>query len=162
MEDARVFADTHRLILDLVARGIVDGLRIDHIDGLRDPETYLRRLRNTSGGAYVVVEKILESNERLPESWPVAGTTGYEFLNRVNNLFVDSRSESGAQRVLRALQRGNDDYEKIAHDAKLQIMYAGAGGRGRASTRRCWPTSARGTGAIAIIRAATCAMRCVR
>jgi (1->4)-alpha-D-glucan 1-alpha-D-glucosylmutase len=122
MEDARVFADTHRLILDLVARGIVDGLRIDHIDGLRDPETYLRRLRNTSGGAYVVVEKILESNERLPESWPVAGTTGYEFLNRVNNLFVDSRSESALSACYARFSGGNDDYEKIAHDAKLQIM----------------------------------------
>jgi (1->4)-alpha-D-glucan 1-alpha-D-glucosylmutase len=121
-EDARVFADTHRLILDLVACGIVDGLRVDHIDGLRDPETYLRRLRNTSGDAYVVVEKILETDERLPASWPVAGTTGYEFLNRVNNLFVDSRNESALSACYARFSGGNDDYQKIAHDAKLQIM----------------------------------------
>jgi (1->4)-alpha-D-glucan 1-alpha-D-glucosylmutase len=121
-EDARVFADTHRLILDLVARGIVDGLRVDHIDGLRDPETYLRRLRNTSGDAYVVVEKILETHEGLPASWPVAGTTGYEFLNRVNNLFVDSRNESALSACYARFSAGNDDYGKIAYDAKLQIM----------------------------------------
>jgi (1->4)-alpha-D-glucan 1-alpha-D-glucosylmutase len=121
-EDVRVFADTHRLILDLVAEGVVDGLRVDHVDGLRDPETYLRRLRNTSGSTYVVVEKILASGERLPESWPVAGTTGYEFLNRVNNLFVDSRNEAALGACYARFSGGNDDYREIAHRAKLQIM----------------------------------------
>jgi (1->4)-alpha-D-glucan 1-alpha-D-glucosylmutase len=122
MEDVQVFADTHRLILDLIGRGVVDGLRIDHVDGLRDPETYLRRLRNTSGSAYVVVEKILASGERLPESWPVAGTTGYEFLNRVNNLFVDSRNEAALSACYARFSEGNDDYGEVAYRAKLQIM----------------------------------------
>ncbi|MET0153871.1 MAG: malto-oligosyltrehalose synthase [Candidatus Binatia bacterium] len=122
MEDVRVFADTHRLILDLVAGGIVDGLRIDHVDGLRDPETYLRRLRNTSESTYVVVEKILETGERLPESWPVAGTTGYDFLNRINNLFIDSRNEAALSACYVRFSGGNDDYRDIAYRAKLQIM----------------------------------------
>jgi (1->4)-alpha-D-glucan 1-alpha-D-glucosylmutase len=121
-EDVRVFADTHRLILELVAWGIVDGFRVDHVDGLRDPETYLRRLRNTSGSAYVVVEKILETGESLPESWPVAGTTGYDFLNRVNNLFIDRRNEAALDASYARFSGGNDDYREIAYRSKLQIM----------------------------------------
>src|SRR5580698_8123888 len=83
VEDERVFAESHRLILDLVHRGTVDGLRIDHVDGLADPQGYLERLRQATGGGYVVVEKILQSGEELPGSWPVAGTSGYDFLNQV-------------------------------------------------------------------------------
>jgi (1->4)-alpha-D-glucan 1-alpha-D-glucosylmutase len=122
IEDPRVFGDTHRLILDLVARGVVDGLRVDHVDGLRDPETYLCRLRNASEGTYVVVEKILAAGEGLPESWPVAGTTGYDFLNRVSNLFVDPTSEAALSACYARYSGGNDDYAAIARDAKLQIM----------------------------------------
>ena len=112
IEDPRVFDDTHRLILDLVARGVVDGLRVDHVDGLRDPETYLDRLRNASRGTYVVVEKILAAGEGLPESWPVAGTTGYDFLNRVNNLFVDPTSEAALSACYARFSGGNDDYRR--------------------------------------------------
>ncbi|MGH9180426.1 MAG: alpha-amylase family glycosyl hydrolase, partial [Acidimicrobiales bacterium] len=83
VEDPLVFEDTHRLVLDMVADGRVDGLRIDHPDGLRDPEGYLVRLAEATGGAWVVVEKILEPGEELPGAWPVAGTTGYEALNRI-------------------------------------------------------------------------------
>ena len=89
VEDPQVFEDTHALVLEWVEKGVVDGLRIDHPDGLLDPEGYLHRLNEASGGAWVVVEKILEPGERLPATWPVAGTTGYDFAARVGGLFVD-------------------------------------------------------------------------
>jgi (1->4)-alpha-D-glucan 1-alpha-D-glucosylmutase len=90
VEDPAVFDATHRLIVELVRSGRVDGLRVDHVDGLRDPQGYLERLQQALGGdAYVVVEKILHEGESLRESWPIAGTTGYEFLDTVGGLFVD-------------------------------------------------------------------------
>jgi (1->4)-alpha-D-glucan 1-alpha-D-glucosylmutase len=81
VEDDHVFDDSHALILDLVEQGVVDGLRVDHIDGLADPESYLVKLRQRIGpNAYLVVEKILEHEEQLPSHWPVQGTTGYEVI----------------------------------------------------------------------------------
>lgn len=90
VEDPEVFAATHAKILELVRDGVVDGLRIDHPDGLADPEAYLRRLNEETGGAcWTVVEKILTGDEPLPASWPVAGTTGYDALHRIDGLFTD-------------------------------------------------------------------------
>ena len=91
VEEPRVFDAAHDQILRLVREGSVTGLRIDHVDGLADPLAYLRRLREAPGGdgPYVVVEKILLGSERLPPAWPVAGTTGYDFLGAVSGLFVD-------------------------------------------------------------------------
>ncbi|MGH9166117.1 MAG: malto-oligosyltrehalose synthase, partial [Acidimicrobiales bacterium] len=89
VEDPQVFEDTHRLILAWVAAGAIDGLRVDHPDGLYDPEGYLRRLQAAAPSAWIVVEKILEPGEALPAAWPVAGTTGYDALNRIGGLFVD-------------------------------------------------------------------------
>jgi (1->4)-alpha-D-glucan 1-alpha-D-glucosylmutase len=88
MEDERVFDATHRLLFRLVAEGKVTGLRIDHPDGLYAPSAYFRRLRREHDGLYIVVEKILEGHEKMPSSWQVDGTTGYEWLNAVNGLFV--------------------------------------------------------------------------
>jgi (1->4)-alpha-D-glucan 1-alpha-D-glucosylmutase len=122
VEDEAVFADTHRLILDLVADGTVDGLRVDHVDGLADPEGYLARLCDATGGGYVVVEKILQPDEQLPRSWPVAGTSGYDFLNQVSQLFVDA-GQGAAMRACYARFTGlHQDYADVAHAAKLQIM----------------------------------------
>ncbi|MFD7259234.1 malto-oligosyltrehalose synthase [Streptomyces sp. NPDC059874] len=90
VEDPEVFAATHAKVLELVRDGVVEGLRIDHVDGLADPEGYLRRLRAAVGeGCWVVVEKILAREERLPSGWPVAGTTGYDALHRVDGVFTD-------------------------------------------------------------------------
>ncbi|MGZ3442931.1 MAG: malto-oligosyltrehalose synthase, partial [Polyangia bacterium] len=89
MEDTRVFDATHQLVFQLVAEGKVTGLRIDHPDGLYAPSAYFRRLQREHDGLYVVVEKILEGHEKMPSSWLVDGTTGYEWLNAVNGLFVD-------------------------------------------------------------------------
>ena len=88
VEDDAVFEDVHRLILDLVREGTVDGLRIDHVDGLADPGAYLTRLREHAPDAWIVVEKITEGHERLPREWPVEGTTGYEFIAAMDDLLV--------------------------------------------------------------------------
>ncbi|MFF0434482.1 malto-oligosyltrehalose synthase [Streptomyces sp. NPDC004327] len=90
VEDPEVFAATHAKVLELVADGVVEGLRIDHPDGLADPEGYLERLEAATGGrCWIVVEKILTGAEPLPGSWPVAGTTGYDALRHVDGVFTD-------------------------------------------------------------------------
>ncbi|GGZ26682.1 malto-oligosyltrehalose synthase [Streptomyces poonensis] len=89
VEDPEVFTATHAKILQLLDEGVVDGLRVDHPDGLADPEAYLRRLHEATGGRWTVVEKILAEGEPLPAAWPVAGTTGYDALRHVDGLFVD-------------------------------------------------------------------------
>ena len=88
VEDPAVFDATHAVILRLVAEGLVNGLRVDHPDGLADPREYLRRLSAATGGVWVVMEKILEARERLPADWPCAGTTGYDALRLADGLFV--------------------------------------------------------------------------
>jgi (1->4)-alpha-D-glucan 1-alpha-D-glucosylmutase len=89
VEDPRVFDATHEVILRLVAEGLIDGLRVDHPDGLADPRGYLARLAGRTGGAWVATEKILTGDERLPADWPCAGTTGYDALGAVGGLFLD-------------------------------------------------------------------------
>ncbi|WP_329544935.1 malto-oligosyltrehalose synthase [Streptomyces sp. NBC_01356] len=89
VEDPEVFAATHAKILELLDDGVVEGLRIDHPDGLADPDTYLRHLHEATGGRWTVVEKILADGEPLPAAWPVAGTTGYDALRHVDGLFAD-------------------------------------------------------------------------
>ncbi|MGW5215203.1 malto-oligosyltrehalose synthase [Streptomyces sp. NPDC004051] len=89
VEDPEVFEATHAKILQLLREGVVDGLRVDHPDGLADPDGYLRRLHEATGGRWTVVEKILADGEPLPASWPVAGTTGYDALRQVDGLFTD-------------------------------------------------------------------------
>jgi malto-oligosyltrehalose synthase len=109
-EDPEVFAETHELILRLVGVGTVDALRVDHVDGLRDPAEYLARLRaatdeRRAGGVPIVVEKILMYDERLRDSWPVDGTTGYERLNDIEDLFVHPDGFASLERRYRALRR---------------------------------------------------------
>ncbi|MFF8916283.1 malto-oligosyltrehalose synthase [Streptomyces sp. NPDC015032] len=89
VEDPEVFAATHGKILELVRDGVVDGLRVDHPDGLADPAAFLERLSAATGGRWTVVEKILTGAEPLPADWAVAGTTGYDALHRIDGLFVD-------------------------------------------------------------------------
>ncbi|WP_251095391.1 malto-oligosyltrehalose synthase [Streptomyces sp. Caat 7-52] len=97
VEDPRVFDATHGTILRLLDDGVIDGLRIDHPDGLADPDAYLARLHEATGGRWTVVEKILADGERLPAAWPVAGTTGYDALRHVDGLFTD---RTGAYELL--------------------------------------------------------------
>ncbi|WP_448560455.1 malto-oligosyltrehalose synthase [Trichothermofontia sp.] len=93
VEREDVFNKIHALTLKLIKQNKITGLRVDHIDGLYDPTQYLNRLREGAENAYIVVEKILETNETLPINWPVQGTTGYDFLNQVNGLFCQQSSE---------------------------------------------------------------------
>jgi (1->4)-alpha-D-glucan 1-alpha-D-glucosylmutase len=118
VEREDVFAATHAEIVRLVRAGIVAGLRIDHIDGLRDPATYLGRLRDATGGAYVVVEKILARDEALPEGWATAGTTGYEFLALAGGLFVDPEGFARMKALHRRLTGQPTRFEDIAEAAK--------------------------------------------
>src|SRR5687767_10126215 len=122
MEDEQVFADTHARVLQCVSEGGIHGLRIDHPDGLRDPQVYLERLRAAAPDAWIVVEKILEPGECLPASWPVAGTTGYEFLNRVGGLFIDPSAETPLTEFYAEFTGQTTDYARLVHDKKLHIL----------------------------------------
>jgi (1->4)-alpha-D-glucan 1-alpha-D-glucosylmutase len=130
MENDDVFDATHRLILELVAERKVDGLRIDHPDGLYDPAKYLRQLRDKlaardEGEAqypYIVVEKILTGKERLRPDWPVDGTTGYEFANAVNGLFVSQNSADKMQRIYRFFSGNSLDLADLVYQCKKLIL----------------------------------------
>ncbi|MFN2556876.1 MAG: malto-oligosyltrehalose synthase [Nitriliruptorales bacterium] len=128
VEDPHVFRVSHERLLQLVADGTVTALRVDHVDGLRDPLGYLDELQRAVGHAaglepfYVVVEKILAGNERLPEDWPVAGTTGYEFLVDLNGLFVDPEGLERLDYLYRRFTGADDPVADIAHDRKLDAM----------------------------------------
>ena len=120
IEDPLVFDDTHHLILELVRTGAVDGLRIDHPDGLTDPAGYLVRLAGASGGAWTVVEKILESGEQLP-MWPVAGTTGYDFGHVAGGVLRDPAGVDAIVDHWRSTVDG-DDWETTVAGAKREIL----------------------------------------
>ncbi len=118
VEDPDVFELTHRKVLELVRDGVVDGLRVDHVDGLADPAGYLDRLRS-EGVTRVWVEKILEAGESLP-NWPVAGTTGYEFANDVTALFVDPAGEAPLTELYAELTGERRSFAQVADEAKLE------------------------------------------
>src|SRR5579863_5392371 len=131
MENEVVFEATHRLVLRLMAEGKVNGLRIDHPDGLYDPRQYFDRLNRaiadatqTSGNEahYVVIEKILSGAERLPDEWPVCGTTGYDFANLVNGLFVDIAAALPMERAYRNFVDDEVDVDDLAYSCRILIM----------------------------------------
>ena len=117
-EDEHVFEETHRLALRLVSEGAVDGLRVDHPDGLADPAGYLRRLRD-GGARHVWVEKILDPGEPLRD-WAVEGTVGYEFLNDVAALFVDPAGEAPLTDLWAELSGDARAFGEVALEAKLE------------------------------------------
>ena len=121
-EDPDVFAATHRLLIDLVRAGTVEGLRIDHPDGLADPEDYLRRLSDATGGVWTVVEKVLEGDEALSETWACDGTTGYEALNRITRLFLDPVAARPLAALYAEISGEAPDWAHTAHQAKLDVL----------------------------------------
>ncbi len=123
-EDERVFYDTHARVLEWVAEGRVTGLRIDHPDGLRDPEGYFERLRSLAPQAWIVAEKILMSGERLPVSWPVEGTTGYDFVSRVAGVMVDPTGEQPLSEFYAEFTGEPTDYAELVRKKKLLALDA--------------------------------------
>ncbi|MEU2874367.1 malto-oligosyltrehalose synthase [Streptomyces olivoreticuli] len=134
VEDPEVFAATHAKVLELLRDGVIDGLRVDHPDGLADPAGYLRRLAAATGGRWTVVEKILSGDERLPVDWPVAGTTGYDALRHLDGLFVDPEGAAELGALYRAFtglppDRGGDwpatvrraAYRVITHELAAEV-----------------------------------------
>ncbi|GAC1663882.1 MAG: malto-oligosyltrehalose synthase [Candidatus Acidiferrum sp.] len=130
VEEPVVFEAIHGLVLRLIPRAAFTGLRIDHIDGLRDPSAYLQRLQdrlarsqeNGSASTYVIVEKILERDEQLPADWPVSGTTGYEFLNHTNRLFVHPDGVKDLERVYANFIGQHADFGDLLYQKKKLVM----------------------------------------
>lgn len=138
MENAQVFHESHLLVRHLVREGRVAGLRIDHIDGLWDPQQYLERLqgltlddngRGDGKPLYVLVEKIRERRETLPPEWKIHGTTGYEFIAQLSGLFVDPSNEARFTACYRVSTGDQTDYEQVVYEKKrliLEEMFANA------------------------------------
>lgn len=133
-EDRSVFDEAHSLIFNLLEAGKVQALRVDHVDGLRDPEEYIDRLRrrlaelvthskriHSSNEPYIVVEKILMSGEDLQANWKISGTTGYDFLRRVNGLFVSKENEGKFQKIYKGFTRRKENFERVAYDSRMTI-----------------------------------------
>ncbi|MFN2570864.1 MAG: malto-oligosyltrehalose synthase [Gemmatimonadales bacterium] len=125
-EVPEVFCETHRLVLELVRSGKADGLRIDHVDGMQDPDGYLQRVRQACE-CYVVVEKILASDEQLPDHWPVEGTTGYGLLNLVGGLFINPSAEAPLTQFYATFAGISDAYADVKHEKRLFVLREGLG-----------------------------------
>lgn len=124
IQKRRVFDHYHRYILSLIKKDIFQGLRIDHVDGLYDPEKYLQRLRRAAGKqVYIVVEKILEKGEKLPDSWDIQGSTGYDFLSVVNNLFTDRSAKKKFDELYQQLTGRRQDPGQLGYEKKSNILY---------------------------------------
>ncbi|TVP53799.1 MAG: malto-oligosyltrehalose synthase [Halomonadaceae bacterium] len=122
MEDEDVFQAVHALPLAWVSQGQVEGLRVDHPDGLRDPGQYFHRLAQRCPDTWILAEKILARGESLPADWPVAGTTGYDFLNLVGGLFVDPRGEKPLTRLLEKITGETTDFPTLVLHCKEQVL----------------------------------------
>ncbi len=131
VEDPVVFDATHRIIFNLIERGAVTGLRIDHIDGLKDPFGYLRRIQERASTTtdkhaesqfYVIVEKILSGAEQLPFDWPTQGTTGYEYTNAVNRLFLHPEGGRKIERIYSHFVNHEVPYEDLLYQKKKLVM----------------------------------------
>lgn len=125
VEDPAVFDATHRLIARLLADGVLSGIRVDHIDGLADPAAYLHRLRDLAGpDTWLLVEKILDRDERLPAGWPIAGTTGYEVGNAIAQWLLD---RDGHHRLVEAFETATDLHGPVGDalpQSKLHVVHA--------------------------------------
>ncbi len=121
-EDDEVFDKVHEKLLSLVGSGMIDGIRIDHADGLFDPEKYLDRLRESAENVYIIVEKILEGDETLRHSWPVQGTTGYDFLGKVTSLMSSGDNLPELHRIYTKFAGERYDESEILYNLKLETI----------------------------------------
>ncbi|MDQ7251435.1 malto-oligosyltrehalose synthase [Dongia sedimenti] len=121
-----VFQDYHRLILDLRRRGIIDGVRVDHVDGLAEPIAYCRKLRDALDAmaphSYLVIEKILHSGERLSADWSIHGTSGYDFMDEVSAVLHDPQGEEALTVLWQALSGDQRSFPAVAGDARREIL----------------------------------------
>jgi (1->4)-alpha-D-glucan 1-alpha-D-glucosylmutase len=123
MEDREVFTDTHVRVLDWLRTGVLDGVRVDHPDGLRNPREYFERLHHGAPGAWALAEGVLAPDQELPDDWPVAGTTGYDFLNSALGLFVDPAGEPALTAAYAELTGETDDFHETAYSRKHLVMH---------------------------------------
>jgi (1->4)-alpha-D-glucan 1-alpha-D-glucosylmutase len=125
MEDTQVFDATHALVLRLIGKNMVSGLRLDHVDGLFDPRGYFDRLHEAVGPdrqIYLVVEKILTEGEKLPEDWAVHGTSGYEFLNILNSLYVDKSAGREFEKLYNRITGSRLSFQEVVYTSKKLII----------------------------------------
>lgn len=122
VEDPAVFDATHRLLLDLLARGVLDGLRIDHVDGLADPRGYLRRLAAAAPGRWIVAEKILAPDESMPEDWACAGGTGYDVLRALTAVLTEPAGASRLTALHAGLTSTPEDFATVVTQSKLDVL----------------------------------------
>jgi (1->4)-alpha-D-glucan 1-alpha-D-glucosylmutase len=127
MEREHVFEETHALVLDWLKEGVIDGVRIDHPDGLRDPLEYFKRLREAAPDAWIVAEKILEPGEFLRDEWPIEGTSGYDFLNTALNLLIRPEGMAQLTQIYAEFTGRSTDFAAIAHDKKLSVTQEALG-----------------------------------
>ena len=121
VERPHVFDETHGRILKWLRDSVLDGVRVDHPDGLRDPQQYFERLRSQAPDAWIIGEKILQRGEFLRDNWPIQGTTGYDFLNMCNALLVDGNGLRELTGIYSDFTHEPVDFEAIAHDKKLNV-----------------------------------------
>lgn len=124
IHEQETFEEYHEFILSLLKEGVFQGLRIDHIDGLFNPTTYLNEIREAAGAdCYIVVEKILEQGESLPKQWPIQGNTGYDFLSMVNNLFTRAESSYDFTEFYEKLIEDKRSVHEQTAEKKAYILY---------------------------------------
>ncbi|HET9690587.1 MAG TPA: malto-oligosyltrehalose synthase [Acidimicrobiales bacterium] len=122
VEDPQVFEDSHRLVLAWLHDGVIDGVRIDHVDGLRDPAAYLDRLAAAAPGAWVLVEKILEGDEELPADWATDGTTGYDWMTLLGSVLTDPDGDAAVRDAYQAFSGVGERFEEVVHQAKVEML----------------------------------------
>ncbi len=126
MEDPAVFAEMHRTLFDLCGQGLIDGLRLDHTDGLYDPTEYFSALRAATdevcGGVWLVAEKILEAGEQLPPTWPIDGTTGYDYAHMATGVLCDTRAEASLDAFARRFTHLEASFEERVVHAKRLVL----------------------------------------
>ncbi len=122
MEREHVFEETHALLIDWLRRGVLDGVRVDHPDGLRDPLEYFHRLRQHVPDGWIIGEKILEPGEYLRDIWPIDGTSGYDFLNVATGVLVNPAGIADLTEIYAEFTGEPTHFPTIAHDKKINVM----------------------------------------
>lgn len=127
MEREHVFEETHALLVEWLRKGVLDGVRVDHPDGLRDPLEYFRRLREHVPDGWIIGEKILEPGEFLREEWPIEGTSGYDFMNTVGGVLVSREGVERLRGIYGELTGEPTDFRQISHDKKINVTQEALG-----------------------------------